>query len=277
MSIYTEKDIRQFPFTNLIHSTPQTYHNHSFWEITIILTGKSVNIMRDVPKNTLLRGDAVILRPSDRHYIRPLTKSTEYTHRDVYISIEKFKNICNTLDPFLYKELENAASPPAFHLNEVELLNLNNHFNYFLGNHNKTTDMDAFHTALVCYLLGLYIKTRAFSSQNLPAWLAAFLYELHKPEVFTKKITDIVELSHYSHSYICSKFKFYMRKTLNEYIFELRMNYAASLLLSPNLSVLEIAMELGYTAPTNFITAFKKHFGASPKQWQKQQKRQDKR
>ena len=94
MNIYTEKEIQQFPFTNLIHSTPQSYHTHSFWEITIVLTGSSINIMHDNPRKTLFRGDAIILRPSDCHYIRPLTKATEYTHRDIYIPIEKFKNIC---------------------------------------------------------------------------------------------------------------------------------------------------------------------------------------
>ena len=273
MTTYTEKNIKQFPFTNLIHSTPQIYHDHTFWEITIILTGQARNVMRDAPKNILSRGDVIVLRPNDCHYIRPLSKSQEYTHRDIYISIEKFKNACNTLDSFLYKELESAKNPPTFHLDEMELLNLNNHFNYFLTSNKKNANMDSFHTALICYLLGLYIKNNSFSNRNMPSWLVTFLSELHKPEVFTQRISEIIKLTHYSHSYICSQFKYYMQKTLNDYLLELRMNYAASLLSSPNISVFEVAMQLGYTAPTNFIAAFKKYFNISPKQWQTNEKR----
>ena len=271
MKIYTEKNIEQSPFTNLIYSTPHIYHKHSFWEITIVLMGKSINVMNNAPKVELERGNALIIRPNDCHFIRPLDDPHNYTHRDIYISIEKFRNICNLLDPFLYNQLENEPIPPSFNLSEAEILSLNSHFNHFLTPNKQHANMEAIHTALVCYLLGLYIKSKSFSKDNIPEWLTNFLYKLHKPEYFTKQISEIVESTYFSYSYVCSKFKYYMHKTLNEYVMQLRMNYASSLLLTSNYTIVEIARILGYNSPTNFITAFKKHFKSPPKQWKKAQ------
>jgi len=271
MKLYTEKNIEQSPFTNLIHSTPHTYHKHSFWEITIILTGKCINVMQDAPKVELKRGSTLIIRPNDCHFIRPLDAPHNYTHRDIYISIEKFRNICNILDPFLYNQLVNDPLPPTFNLSETEILSLNSHFNHFLTPYKKHANLEPIHTALVCYILGLYIKSKSYSKDNMPDWLTNFLYELHKPECFTKKISEIVESTYFSHSYVCAKFKYYTHKTLNEYVMQLRMNYASSLLLNSSYTIVEIAEILGYTSPTNFVSAFKKHFKSSPKQWKKAQ------
>ena len=161
--------------------------------------------------------------------------------------------------------------PPTFHLNEMEHLTLDAHFNDFLIPDKKTSTMNTFHTSLVTYLLGLYIKNTSSIQTLIPSWLLNLLNNLQKPEVFTRRISDIIELTHYSHSYVCTKFKYYMKKTLNEYVAELRMNYAGGLLMLPNSSILGIAINLGYTSSSNFISAFKKHFGISPRQWKKQQ------
>ncbi len=274
MIIYSEADIQDFPFTNLIHSTPHLYHTHTFWEFTIVLKGECVNVVRSQKKKNFRYGDVILLRPSDCHYIQPLNEPLSYTHRDIYVSVDKLRHLCDVIDPFLYKKLETAQSPPCFRLKESELQNLNDYFNYFLNTEQSTDELASFHTALVGYLLSLYIKSQLFIEQHSPQWLTAFLTELHKPENFTKKINEIIELTHFSHSYVAAKFKFYMRKTLNEYVTTLRMNYALSLLSSPDFNVTDVSFMLGYSSPTNFTNAFKKTFHLSPKQWIMKQKKQ---
>lgn len=271
MEIYTEKTIDPFVYTNLIHSTPQNYHTHTFWEFAMIITGKAANVMLGAPRVELTRGDVMIFRPRDCHYIRPLTHQLSYTHRDVYVSDESMRKICDALGANLYETLRDAPLPSRFRLDEIELINLNNHFNYFLNVGGRNPAADAIHSALTGYMLGLYLKSTSLSEKTMPQWLSNFLFELHDPKVFTLQIPEIIEKSNYSHSYVCSRFKYYLHKTLNEYVLDLRMNYAASLLISPNFSVLEVAMLLKYTSPGNFIAAFKKRFNVTPKQWQKNQ------
>lgn len=274
MITYTEAYIHDFPFTNLIHSTPKLYHSHTFWEFIIVLNGECINVVRFQKKEHLRYGDIVLLRPGDCHYIQPLNEPLSYTHRDIYVPVDKMQHLCNAINPFLYKKLEEAQSPPLFRLKESEVQNLNDYFNYFFNIEQDTDELSSFHTALVGYILGLYIKSQLFAEQHIPQWLISFLDELHKPETFTKKINEIIELTHFSHSYVAAKFKFYMRKTLNEYVTNLRMKYALSLLSSPDFNVTEVSLMLGYSSPTNFTNAFKKIFHVSPKQWIMKQKPQ---
>jgi len=54
--------------------------------------------------------------------------------------------------------------------------------------------------------------------------------------------------------------------TINNYISELRMKEAARLILHTDLSISQIALELGYKSISHFITVFKKYYGITPKQ-----------
>lgn len=53
--------------------------------------------------------------------------------------------------------------------------------------------------------------------------------------------------------------------TIFDYIQKLRMERARELLLSTELSITCVAYEVGYEYPGNFATAFKRHFGVTPR------------
>jgi AraC-like DNA-binding protein len=53
--------------------------------------------------------------------------------------------------------------------------------------------------------------------------------------------------------------------TVYQYIIEVKMMVAARLLLTTDLDIRYIAMDLGYSTQANFSTAFKNKFGVSPR------------
>ena len=55
--------------------------------------------------------------------------------------------------------------------------------------------------------------------------------------------------------------------TIRNYLLEFRMHKAANLLVGTNLSVKEIANNVGYTDQLVFSKAFKRQFGLSPKNY----------
>lgn len=59
-------------------------------------------------------------------------------------------------------------------------------------------------------------------------------------------------------------FKKIFGKSIFEYISELRMEHARTLLLDKEMIVCEVAREIGYKNPNHFSAAFKKRFGLSP-------------
>lgn len=73
----------------------------------------------------------------------------------------------------------------------------------------------------------------------------------------------------YSPDYLNQLFKKTTSHTIGETLLNLKMQKAASLLTSTNLSVSSIAEYLGYQDTTNLIRSFKKYYGSTPAQYRK--------
>ena len=86
----------------------------------------------------------------------------------------------------------------------------------------------------------------------------------YKPEISTECVSDIVGLTP---GYFGKLFSEYMGKSLNEYIVELRMIKAGELLKNSEVSVNDVAIDVGYTNQSYFTATFKKHFGVTPNQY----------
>ncbi|MDE0284944.1 MAG: helix-turn-helix transcriptional regulator, partial [Gammaproteobacteria bacterium] len=54
--------------------------------------------------------------------------------------------------------------------------------------------------------------------------------------------------------------------TVHNYLHRARMEKACDLLANSELTITQIAMSLGYEYSSNFTTAFRKHFGVTPRQ-----------
>ena len=64
-----------------------------------------------------------------------------------------------------------------------------------------------------------------------------------------------------------SAFKQLLNLTIHEYVQQRRMEAAAQLLVEAELSVAEIAYQVGYDYPANFSCAFKRYYGRLPRDW----------
>lgn len=62
-------------------------------------------------------------------------------------------------------------------------------------------------------------------------------------------------------------FKQALNLTLYEYVLQRRMEVAAELLAKRDLSIAEIAYQVGYEYPANFSCAFKRYYGQLPRAW----------
>ena len=76
-----------------------------------------------------------------------------------------------------------------------------------------------------------------------------------------KEICNIVKLSNYQ---VQKMFKDIEKISISEYIVKQKMHYAKKLLDEGNLTILEIAYEVGYENPSKFSKVFKKYYGMLP-------------
>ena len=78
------------------------------------------------------------------------------------------------------------------------------------------------------------------------------------------KISDIASYVGIDRSYLTKVFKKTMDLSPQEYLVNVRMNKAASLLTATSLPMHQISEQVGYNNPLAFSKAFKQKFGASP-------------
>ena len=115
------------------------------------------------------------------------------------------------------------------------------------------------------------------------------VYELQKPlrddrlrpavesiqKHYREKITleEIARAAHLSVSRLCHLFRERMRLTIFDYLTDLRISRARSLLISTDRTCLEICYDSGFNNLSYFNRTFKQHTGMSPTQFRRQNHR----
>ena len=93
----------------------------------------------------------------------------------------------------------------------------------------------------------------------------------HIHSFFASKISVpyLASLENLSNSRYVTAFKKQMGKSPNEYIIELRLQFAKSLLDNTNISIKQVSEHVGYNDQYFFSRLFKKHIGISPQEYRK--------
>jgi AraC-like DNA-binding protein len=88
---------------------------------------------------------------------------------------------------------------------------------------------------------------------------------LEKQFLTPPKIADLAKSVGLNEAKLMRAFKQIYGATIFDFSQQLRMELAKKLIETTDLSVTEIALEVGYEYSSNFTTAFKRHFGITPK------------
>ncbi len=80
-------------------------------------------------------------------------------------------------------------------------------------------------------------------------------------------LEDLEKMFSFSKYYLAHRFKEETEHTINEYIIKRRIGEAAILLTYTDLPVAEVGAKVGYSAVSNFSTAFRKYIGTSPRKY----------
>ena len=77
-------------------------------------------------------------------------------------------------------------------------------------------------------------------------------------------VMTLAKVAGYSHFHFCRIFKIHIGESAISYATRLKLERAASEMISGKKSMLEIALDAGYKTPTGFLKAFKTRFGTTP-------------
>ncbi|MEN8121632.1 MAG: AraC family transcriptional regulator [Bacteroidota bacterium] len=84
------------------------------------------------------------------------------------------------------------------------------------------------------------------------------------------KLEDLASIANMTPTSLCRFFKHSTRKSISEFINEVRIGYSCKLLFNEKLTISDVCFSCGYNNLSYFNRQFKKHIGISPSAYQKQ-------
>lgn len=267
MNVFDFETISKNPYTRLVVSKKCLPHRHTFFEFSICISGQVKNCINGVDYE-ITKGTVVLLRPQDEHCF---ISTDGHISRDVYVSTELLKSVCDCIDPDLFQKIQDEPMAMFFKISDYDLQMLENKLNVFNGVRDLSLQQSrAAHINAVTELFTLWQQSLR-PQKKLPNWIISLTKQLNNAGFKKKSLDEIIQATHYSHGYVCREFKKYMGVTLQEYISSVKFSYAIALLQAQENTIEQIAFKLNYSSASIFIAAFKRKYGLSPAQWRKAQ------
>lgn len=229
-------------------------HCHDFYEIVYLFRGKACHCVNGEAFE-MEEGEVVFLRPQDYHVFKEQTEILELFSISV---------VCEEIEPFLaayhvQNSILSNAGCVRFSLSHNQQHVLHSAFEQLDFVSAEQKEMQ------IRIILGETIhEYMNILGRNSSDWLERILLQMRRPENLKEGIPAFLRISNLSHAQLCRVIKKRTGKTPQQYVKELRLNYAYDLLLSTGFSCEEIAFYVGYSSLSHFITSFKEQFGITP-------------
>jgi AraC family cel operon transcriptional repressor len=246
-----------------------TRHTHDFYEIFLIAQGSIVHLIND-EEILLTDGHLVFIRPDDAHYYRKHTSQTCHLI-NLAFPAATVSAMANYLGPDCgFPHLLSSQLPPTVMLAPSEKQRVSARLQSLnaLSYHQKHRAKLALRLLLM-EIFSQYFLLPDDDLTHLPAWLKELCEQMQKPPHFIEGRPALMRLANRSPEYVGRMFKTWLTVTPSEYVNELRLNYAASLLIHTDYPIIDIASDAGFGNLSHFYHLFRARWQASPAQFRK--------
>lgn len=132
--------------------------------------------------------------------------------------------------------------------------------------------MDARSISQISFLLGRSVEDAInlldiVEADETTTFIRQSIYYIHQHYTENISLEDVSENVHLSPSYFSSLFKEKTSISFTSYVNQLKIERAKKLLKKTDMTLVDIAMSLGFCSQSYFSSVFKKHVGMSPKQY----------
>ncbi len=146
---------------------------------------------------------------------------------------------------------------------------------YILWNKNVSNALHFFNTKERSSQITLNHDMQSSIVHLAPKWLFETMYAMSRPENFIQGLPRLLEITHCSQEHIIRTFKKYLGKTPTEYINDLRLTYAADLILQKNYDITDACFSSGFNNISHFYHKFKEKYNCSPGEYIKRKNSKD--
>ena len=166
--------------------------------------------------------------------------------------------------PYLKRKLYAQIPSDEFSHFKYVLSTLEQH-SMFFTTYNRFTIITAINFILLHYMVVTDGTVMNVDCRDSVGKALRCIYDRFKSSDFT--VGDIARILHFSPTYISKLFKREMGISLQLYLLNVRLEYAADLLIGGDLSIADVASTSGFNSTAYFIKQFKKKYGVTPKKY----------
>ena len=266
-------DAYSLPFaTSISSSGDEGYHNHTFFEIFYVTSG-SIHHQIETQQDFLKQGAIFFIPPNIYHgFLRQA--NNECSHRDILIGPSFFRQICDGFSPDLYKSIS-MQTFVHFSLSEDQQNVLNSFFlNYQILQAKPESEKDLLLLTklILSPILSFYYNNFFQKSNYIPSLLEELKTKLSCCAYLSMDLNEALSHFYYTQSYLCRFFKKHTGMNMTDYINNIKLKRAKSLLSYTDFSVTKICTLLGFSSESYFFKLYKKKYGLTPLQQRKTSK-----
>lgn len=232
-------------------------HWHDYYEFELFLEGACIHSFGNSTQ-TLKKGSAYLITPIESHGI-------EFTSDSVVLN---FRFNMNFFPPNIAEFISTLTNATA-DFNEEEMKYITERIErVYNDKFNSVFYLEMAQSILteiiILFIRKLNIKKLSLTSVPLVQQATNYIKNNFRKDLSLKTIA--LELS-VTPKHLGSIFKQKMNINFNDYLNNLRLNYACNLLVSTDLSIKEIAFNSGYNSEQYFIYIFKKYIRLTPSEY----------
>lgn len=256
------------------------YHNHNFYELIIIESGKGFHHLNNITFS-YKKGDVFLLRPSDGHEfsIKSKTKFIYIKFTEQYI----WENLLSTKKNELQKVVQLLMEDHSFMYESViksktdrtHLLQLARILLYEFSH--KNTYTKEITTDLFCSIITILIRN-TIQNATTNSWITHNVSRIEKILYYINvnaldndkmKIENLAREFMLSPNYISIHIKKHTEFSIQQHIMQHKIKTAEKLLLQSHYNISEIADRLGFNDASHFNKIFKAYKQTSPSEFKK--------
>jgi two-component system, response regulator YesN len=172
-----------------------------------------------------------------------------------YVTAARFRKYINELVDLLILRVKDF---------EEALMCCSHDYQFFLDNINTYNELKSFISSIIKDVIDYIRNEREKRSKKRIELAKKYISEHYKENITLNDVADYIELNA---SYFSNLFKLEVGTNFSDYLLEVRMQMARTLLRNPTIKVYEIGCMVGYEDAVSFGRAFKKKVGMSPKEY----------
>lgn len=240
-------------------------HCHDFYECFLVTGGNGLQLFPD-GQAPLLQDHLTFVRPEHAHGFRADPHTGFLSFFNIVLRFDLVENFRHrhpkAFPPAVWNPAE--VRPVEIELAPGQCHEFRRMLDSLIFSNRSAIDVDWFLSSLSRMLQPLELD---LGTAALPVWLREGLYAFREPETLRGGVKELVKRCRCSPEHLAREMKRHLGKRPVQWINDQKIRYATLLLQTTDLSVTEVALEVGVNNLSHFHALFKQHQGVTPLQY----------